>query len=583
MTIFNVFTLLGGLAFFLYGMNVLSSGLEKLAGGKLESMLRKVTSNPFKSLLLGAGITIAIQSSSAMTVMLVGLVNSGIMQLGQTVGVIMGSNIGTTLTAWILSMAGIEGDNFFVQLLKPSSFSPILALIGIIMIMVAKSDKKRSIGSLMVGFAVLMYGMDLMQGAMEPLQEMEEFQKILTAFNNPLLGVIVGAAFTGIIQSSAASMAILQSLAMSGGITFGMAIPIIMGQNIGTCVTALLASIGVNRNAKRVAVVHISFNLIGTIVWLVLFYGLDAFLHFAILDQTIDAVGIAAVHSIFNVLTTFMLLPFSKMLEKIANMVVKDTEKKEEYAFIDERLLATPSVAIAECSSKTKEMARVAQNALMDAIQLLEAYDPAVRARILKDEDELDLYEDKLGTHLVKLPSREISLTDSKTASKLLHTIGDFERIGDHAVNLIKTAEEMHEKKIHFSDEAMSELHILTDAVTEILDLTTESFVKNDLVMAARVEPLEQVIDRLISTIKNKHILRLQAGNCTIEMGFILNDLLTNYERVSDHCSNIAVAVIETEQNAYEAHEYLNDIKHSGNPVYEADYQHYQGKYAIEP
>ncbi|MBP3389153.1 MAG: Na/Pi cotransporter family protein, partial [Clostridia bacterium] len=444
MTIFNVFTLLGGLAFFLYGMNVLSSGLEKLAGGKLESMLRKVTSNPFKSLLLGAGITIAIQSSSAMTVMLVGLVNSGIMQLGQTVGVIMGSNIGTTLTAWILSMAGIEGDNFFVQLLKPSSFSPILALIGIIMIMVAKSDKKRSIGSLMVGFAVLMYGMDLMQGAMEPLQEMEEFQKILTAFNNPLLGVIVGAAFTGILQSSAASVAILQSLAMSGGITFGMAIPIIMGQNIGTCVTALLASIGVNRNAKRVAVVHISFNLIGTIVWLVLFYGLDAFLHFAILDQTIDAVGIAAVHSIFNVLTTFMLLPFSKMLEKIANMVVKDTEKKEEYAFIDERLLATPSVAIAECSSKTKEMARVAQNALMDAIQLLEAYDPAVRARILKDEDELDLYEDKLGTHLVKLSSREISLTDSKTASKLLHTIGDFERIGDHAVNLIKTAEEMH-------------------------------------------------------------------------------------------------------------------------------------------
>ena len=583
MTIFNVFTLFGGLAFFLYGMNVLSSGLEKLAGGKLESMLRKVTSNPFKSLLLGAGITIAIQSSSAMTVMLVGLVNSGIMQLGQTVGVIMGSNIGTTLTAWILSMAGIEGDNFFIQMLKPSSFSPILALIGIIMIMVAKSDKKRSVGSLMVGFAILMYGMDLMQDSMAPLQEMEEFQQILTAFNNPLLGVIVGAVFTGIIQSSAASVAILQSLAMSGGITFGMAIPIIMGQNIGTCVTALLASIGVNRNAKRVAVVHISFNLIGTVVWLVLFYGLDAFLHFAILDQTIDALGIAACHSIFNVLTTIMLLPFSKLLEKIALRVVRDTEKKEEYAFIDERLLATPSVAIAECGNKTKEMACMAKNALVDAIQLLEAYDPAVRTRILKDEDELDIYEDKLGTHLVKLSSREISLADSKMASKLLHTIGDFERIGDHAVNLIKTADEMHEKKIRFSDEAVRELHILTDAVTEILELTVDSFAKNDLAMAARVEPLEQVIDHLISTIRNKHIQRLQAGNCTIELGFILNDLLTNYERVSDHCSNIAVAVIETEQNAYEAHEYLNEVKYSGNPVYEADYQHYQGKYVIEP
>jgi len=583
MTIFNVFTLFGGLAFFLYGMNVLSSGLEKLAGGKLESMLRKVTSNPFKSLLLGAGITIAIQSSSAMTVMLVGLVNSGIMQLGQTVGVIMGSNIGTTLTAWILSLSGIEGDNIFIQMLKPSSFSPVLAFIGILMIMMAKSDKKRSTGSLLVGFAVLMYGMELMQGAMEPLQEMEGFKDILTAFNNPLLGVIVGAVFTGVIQSSAASVAILQSLAMSGGVTFGMAIPIIMGQNIGTCVTALLSSIGVNRNAKRVAVVHISFNLIGTVVWLILFYGLDAFLHFSFMDQIIDEVGIAAVHSIFNVLTTFMLLPFSKMLEKIANLLVKDTTKKEEYAFIDERLLATPSVAIAECGNKTKEMAHVAQNALLDAIRLLEAYDPAVRTRILKDEDELDIYEDKLGTHLVKLSSREISLTDSKMASKLLHTIGDFERIGDHAVNLIKTADEMHEKKIRFSDEAVKEIHILTDAVTEILELTVDSFSQNDLAMAARVEPLEQVIDHLISTIRSKHIQRLQTGNCTIELGFILNDLLTNYERVSDHCSNIAVAVIETEQNAYEAHEYLNEVKYSGNPVYEADYQHYQGKYVIEP
>ena len=583
MDIFSIFTLCGGLAFFLYGMNVLSSGLEKLAGGKLESMLRKVTSNPFKSLLLGAGITIAIQSSSAMTVMLVGLVNSGIMQLGQTVGVIMGSNIGTTLTAWILSLAGLEGDNIFIKLLKPESFSPVLALIGIVMIMMSKSDKKRSVGSLLVGFAVLMYGMELMQSAMEPLQEMESFKNILTAFNNPLLGVLVGAVFTGIIQSSAASVAILQSLAMGGGITFGMAIPIIMGQNIGTCVTALLASIGVNRNAKRVAVVHISFNMIGTLIWLLLFYGLDAFLHFAILDQAIDAVGIAAVHSVFNVVTTLMLLPFSKMLENIANRVVRDTEAQQEYAFIDERLLATPSVAIAECNSKTKEMANIAQDALLDAIRLLQHYDPKVHESVMASEDKLDLYEDKLSTNLVKLSSREISIADSKQASKLLHSIGDFERIGDHAVNLLKTADEMHEKQIQFSDSAVAELHVLTDAITEILSITTESFVNNDLPLAARVEPLEQVIDRLISTIKSKHILRLQAGNCTIEMGFILNDLLTNYERVSDHCSNIAVAIIETEQNAYEAHEYLNDVKHSGNPVYEADFKHYQSKYVIEP
>ncbi len=580
--IFAILQLCGGLAFFLYGMNIMSSGLEKVAGSKLEGLLKKMTSNPFKSLLLGAGITIAIQSSSAMTVMLVGLVNSGVMTLRQTIGVIMGSNIGTTLTAWLLSMTGIESDNFLIEFLNPEKFSLVLALVGILFIMISKSDKKRNLGTIFVGFTILIYGMDMMGQAVEPLKGSDKFAEILTMFNNPILGVLVGAVVTGIIQSSAASVGMLQTLAMNGGITYGMAVPIIMGQNIGTCVTALLSCIGVSRSAKKVSVVHISFNLIGTAIFLVLLYGINAFVGFAFLSYDIDEFGIALVHSIFNVATTLMLLPFTKLLEKIANTVIKDTEGHEKFSFVDERLIATPSIAIAECNNKAIEMAIIAHDTLLDAIMLSNNYDVKLRENILANEDLLDNYEDKLGTYLVKLSSKALSTEDSHQVAKQLHTIDDFERIGDHAVNILKTADEMYEKKISFSQGAMRELGILKDAVTEILDITTQAFVEHDLDLAKKVEPLEQVIDVLISEIKSKHIVRLQAGNCTIELGFILSDTLNNYERVSDHCSNIAVALIETDHDEYETHGYLNDLKNSGNVQFENYYREYSQKYRIE-
>ena len=582
MDIFSVFTLCGGLAFFLYGMSVMSSGLEKVAGGKLEQMLKKMTSNAFKSLLLGAGITIAIQSSSAMTVMLVGLVNSGIMELSQTVGVIMGSNIGTTLTAWILSLAGIESDAVWLRMLKPESFAPIVAFIGILLIMVSKGDRRRSVGSIMVGFAVLMYGMELMSDSVSPLADMPQFSSILTAFTNPILGVVVGAVFTGVIQSSAASVAILQALSLTGSITYGMALPIIMGQNIGTCVTALLSSIGVNRNARRVAVVHISFNLIGTVVFLVLFFGTDIFFHFPFMDMGIDPVGIAMVHSVFNIATTLMLLPFSKQLVKIANVVIKDKAGDQKFTFVDSRLLATPSVAIAECNNKAVEMAQIAKETIVKALSLLDNYDPNVASEVKVNEDKLDLYEDKLGTTLVQLSSKALSDSDSRKVSKQLHTIGDFERIGDHAVNLWKAAEEIHEKGIRFSPQAEDEIRTLTSALKEILDITTQAFSLDDLRIAKQVEPLEQVIDCLIADIKSNHIARLQSGHCTIEMGFVLSDILTNCERVSDHCSNIAVAQIETEQNTYQAHEYLNGVKNAGNEDFQQAFDKYRAQYRLE-
>ncbi|MBE6854797.1 MAG: Na/Pi cotransporter family protein [Ruminococcus sp.] len=581
MDIFNVITLLGGLAFFLYGMTTMSNGLEKIAGGKLERALNKMTSNPFKGLVLGAGITIAIQSSSALTVMLVGLVNSGIMQLQQSVGVIMGSNIGTTLTAWILSLAGLEGDSVFIKLLKPTSFSPIVALIGILLIMAAKSTKKKDIGSILVGFAVLMYGMTLMGDAMKPLQGMPEFQRILTAFNNPILGVAVGAIFTGIIQSSAASVAILQSLASSGSVTFGMAIPIIMGQNIGTCVTSLISSIGVTKNAKRVAVVHISFNIIGTVVLLIAYYGSDAIFHYAFTDSSIDAFGIAVCHSIFNVTTTILLFPFNKLLVKLAEKIVPITEEKETYAFLDDRLLNTPAFAISECKNMTDKMAGIAHDAIANAITLDKLYDKDVCTYVITQEDELDHYEDKLGTFLVKISGNDLSDADSQKVSLLLHTIGDFERIGDHATNLVKVAEEMHSKKISFSPQAQAEIAVLTAALSEIVEMTTNAFCNDDLSLAAKVEPLEQVIDELIAEIKSRHIERLQKGNCTIELGFVLSDLINNYERVSDHCSNIAVALIEVAQKCFDTHEYLSALKQTGDEAYNKYFKAYQEQYSL--
>ena len=582
MDIFSLFTLCGGVAFFLYGMSLMSSRLEKLAGGRLEQMLRKMTDNRFKSLLLGAGITIAIQSSSAMTVMLVGLVNSGIMELGQTVGVIMGSNVGTTLTAWILSLSGIDSSSFWLQLLKPEVFSPLVALAGMILRTRNKSGRRRSAGSIMVGFAILMTGMEMMKNAVSPLADMPEFNAILTAFTNPFLGVLVGAVFTGVIQSSAASVGILQALSLTGGISYGVALPIIMGQNIGTCVTALLSSIGVNRNARRVSVIHISFNLIGTAACLAAFYGSDLIFHYAFMDASIDPAGIAMVHSVFNIATTALLLPFSKQLEKLAYVVVKeDKQETQKFSFIDQRLLATPSVAIAECANKTVDMARLAEDTILKSLSLLGKYDEKTAEEVVGNEDQLDRYEDQLGTLLVQLSGKALSDEDSRNISKQLHTIGDFERIGDHAVNLLKTAQEIHEKDIRFSGQALEELKILLSALRDILRVTTKAFAEEDLPLAARVEPLEQVIDGLIADIKSNHIVRLRKGHCTIEMGFVLSDLLTNCERVSDHCSNIAVAQIETAQSLYQAHEYLNTLKSAGDASFQSAFENYCRQYAI--
>ena len=561
MDIFSLFTLCGGLAFFLYGMTTMSKSLEKMAGGKLERLLKRMTSNPFKSLLLGAGITIAIQSSSAMTVMLVGLVNSGVMELGQTIGVIMGSNIGTTLTAWILSLAGIESESVFVNLLKPENFSPVIALVGIILIMGSKKQKQRDIGRILVGFSILMYGMELMKESVSPLADMPEFSSLLTAFNNPLLGVLVGAVFTGVIQSSAASVGILQALAMTGSITYGMAVPIIMGQNIGTCVTALISSIGVNRNAKRVSVIHISFNVIGTVVGLILFYGGNLIFHFDFMDAAVGAVGIAFCHTVFNVFTTLLLLPFSRQLEKLARKAIPDGAQSEQFAFLDPLLLRTPGAAISECVSMTNRMGGLAHQNLLDAVCQLSDYQEARETSITENEDKLDIYEDRLGDYLVKISQHGVSMSDIRTVSRLLHAIGDFERIGDHALNLQESARELHEKDLHFSDAASEELQVLLSALNDIMAMAFDSFAANDPEAAKEVEPLEETIDQLIEEIRVRHIRRLQSGECTIQLGFVLNDLLTNFERVSDHCSNIAVCVIESHEDELGRHAYIHDLK----------------------
>ena len=561
MDIFSLFTLCGGLAFFLYGMTTMSKSLEKMAGGKLERLLKRMTSNPFKSLLLGAGITIAIQSSSAMTVMLVGLVNSGVMELGQTIGVIMGSNIGTTLTAWILSLAGIESESVFVNLLKPENFSPVIALVGIILIMGSKKQKRRDIGRILVGFSILMYGMELMKESVSPLADMPEFSSLLTAFNNPLLGVLVGAVFTGVIQSSAASVGILQALAMTGSITYGMAVPMIMGQNIGTCVTALISSIGVNRNAKRVSVIHISFNVIGTVVGLILFYGGNLIFHFDFMDAAVGAVGIAFCHTVFNVFTTLLLLPFSRQLEKLARKAIPDGAQSEQFAFLDPLLLRTPGAAISECVSMTNRMGGLAHQNLLDAVCQLSDYQEARETSITENEDKLDIYEDRLGDYLVKISQHGVSMSDIRTVSRLLHAIGDFERIGDHALNLQESARELHEKDLHFSDAASEELQVLLSALNDIMAMAFDSFAANDPEAAKEVEPLEETIDQLIEEIRVRHIRRLQSGECTIQLGFVLNDLLTNFERVSDHCSNIAVCVIESHEDELGRHAYIHDLK----------------------
>ena len=564
MNIFSLFTLCGGLAFFLYGMYVMSKSLEKMAGGRLERLLKRMTSTPIKSLLLGAAITIAIQSSSAMTVMLVGLVNSGVMELGQTIGVIMGSNIGTTLTAWLLSLTGIESESFFVNFLKPKNFSPLLALAGILLIMGSKKQRRRDVGRVMMGFSILMYGMELMSGAVAPLADMPEFTDLMTAFTNPLLGVLVGAAFTGIIQSSAASVGILQALAMTGSVTYGMAIPIIMGQNIGTCVTALISSIGVSRNAKRVSVIHISFNLIGTTVGLIILCGGNVLFGFPFLSNSVNAVGIALCHTIFNVCTTILLLPFTRQLEWLAKKAISTEDKPSDFAFLDPRLLRTPGVAASECASMVNQMGALAQTSMDLVLTQFLQYTDAREEEILSNEDKLDIYEDHLGSYLVQISQHGTSADDMHTISRLLHAIGDFERIGDHVLNLQESAKELRDKQLRFSPTAQKEVEVLTRLLRDLMTAALDCFRKDDPVAAQLVEPLEETMDCLTEEVRNRHIHRLQNGQCTIQLGFVLNDLLNNFERIGDHCSNIAVSVIEEQDSQMASHAYLHDMKKNG-------------------
>ena len=586
MNIFSVITLIGGLAFFLFGMNVMSGSLEKMAGGKLELLLKKMTANPIISLVMGAVITIAIQSSSATTVMMVGLVNSGIMDFAQTLHIIFGANIGTTLTSWILSLSGIESDAVWMQMLKPENFAPLFAMVGIVMTMVCKSDKKRSIGTVLVGFAVLIFGMNLMGEAVSPLADSPAFAQLMTKFNQPLIGLAVGTVVTGIIQSSAASVGMLQALSLTGSISYAMAIPIIMGQNIGTCVTAMISSIGTNTQAKRVAVMHISVNVLGTLIWLPLLTLTNAIFHFAFMDWAVSPVTIAMLHSVFNILTTLVLMPFSKYLLKLAVWVVKEKgtavpgEELDAVPFLDERLLSTPSVAIQECNSQTCKMLELARENIRLAVQQFSHYSDSDQLLALQTEEEIDAFEDRLSTYLVKLSAQALSQNDSHVISKMLHAIGDFERLGDHAVNLNKVAKEIHDKGLSFTQEAQAGLNTLIQAIDEILTMTVTAYERNDTDLAARVEPLEEVIDQLIAKMKDQHIRRLQQGACTIEKGFIFSDILNNCERISDHCSNIAVAVIEVEHDSFDAHRYLQGVKY-GNHEFNLIFQEYAAKYAM--
>jgi phosphate:Na+ symporter len=580
MTIFNFLTLLGGLSLFLFGMNLMGEALEKRASGKLKTVLGRITTKKFTGFLLGLGVTAVIQSSSATTVMVVGFVNSGLMNLKQAINVIMGANVGTTVTAWILSLTGISGDSLYIQLLKPSSFTPLLAMAGIILYMFCKDGKKRDTGMIMLGFATLMFGMETMTNAVAGLKDVPEFRNTLLMFSNPILGVLAGAVLTAIIQSSSASVGILQALSTTGQITFGTAIPIIMGQNIGTTVTALLSSVGTNKNARRAAVVHLMFNVIGTVVWLSLFTLLNSIFKFAFVTSTVDQVGIAIVHTTFNVLCTALLLPLSGWLEKLSQAIVKDSQEKENAQLLDERLLSTPAIAIERARSIADAMARESAAALESSLRMLTNYDSETARTIRYQEKRVDEFEDMLGTYLVKLSSRPMSDADSDEAAKLLHVIGDLERISDHAVNILSSAEEVRDKGLSFSEAANRELAVMTAAEKEILELSLKAFTEGDLSSAALVEPLQRVIDTLKEQMRSRHILRMQKGACTMELGFIWSDLLTSMERVAGHCANIAGCEIEMTHSSLELHEYSNELRDK-NPDFQENYDTFARKYAL--
>ena len=574
MTIFNFLTLLGGLALTLYGMNVMGNGLTKTSGGKLEAILEKFAGNPFKGLLFGAIVTAVVQSSSATTVMVVGFVNSGIMKLTQAVGIIMGANIGTTITSWLLAMTSISSDNFLIQMLKPTSFAPILAAIGIVYIMFSKNEKKKHLGDVFLGFTILMTGMSMMSDAVAPLANVPEFTGILTLFSNPILGMLCGALLTGIIQSSAASIGILQALCVTDAITYSTALPIIMGQNIGTCVTALLSSAGASKNARRTALIHLYFNVIGTVLFMVLFYTADAFVDFAFLDMPANAFGISVIHSLFNVAATIVLFPFGNLLVKLSCMTIRDDDQLEtvsEFQTLDDRFLSNPAYAIEQAMQVTNRMCEICKTGLLEAFDLvIGKYDESSEQKIEALEQKVDHFEDKLGTYLVKLSKYELSQEDSRKISILLHSIGDIERMSDHSVELARSAREMDEKGMTFSGSARNEMQVFTDALRDIVTRTSEVFEKEDVALARTVEPLEQVINDLNAQIKQNHVERLKNGECTIEMGFVLSDISTCYERIADHCSNLAVCQIQVHKGEYDTHEYLQAVKQK-NEVFDRE------------
>ena len=589
MDIFDVLSMVGGLALFLYGMHIMGDALAKMSGGKLEKVLERLTSNKWSAVLLGAGVTAVIQSSGATTVMVVGFVNSGIMKLNQAVGIIMGANIGTTATSWLLSLSGIDGGSFFLQMLKPTSFTPILAVIGAILVVFCKSEKKHNIGTILLGFAILMYGMTAMSSAVEPLKDVPQFTQILTKFENPLLGVIAGFVLTTIMQSSSVSVGILQALCSTGAVSYALALPIIMGQNIGSCTTAMISSVGASKDAKRAAAVHFYFNVIGTVVFMLVFYISNAFVHYAFMPQAANEVGIATIHSIFNIAATIVLLPLSGFLEFLAVKTIKDDDEEEDelskhdkvLQLLDPVFLERPGFAIMQCRKVASEMAELSMKSVGRAVGLLTAYDEEIAERIRKEEDTVDKYEDQLGTYLLRLSTKDLSKEDGHRLSLMLHSLGDIERISDLAVNILLAVEQMHKKELIFSKKAMDELAVYGKALKDILTMTVDAFEQNDRYKAALVQPLEELMDDMNKELKKRHVKRLRKGKCTIELGLSLSDISDTYERISDHCSNIATCVIQVEDDELDAHEHRKEVKAQDAKWYDEQYRAYEQKYAL--
>lgn len=581
MSIFNILTLIGGISLFLFGMNYMGTSLEKLGGGKFESILEKMTNNRFKGLLLGAAVTAIIQSSSAVTVMAVGFVNSGIMTLSQVTGIIMGANIGTTITSWLLSLTGIQSTNIFISMLKPSSFTPVLALIGIILYLFCKSEKKKNLGSILLGFSVLMFGMEAMSGAVEPLKDVPEFTSLLTKFSNPVLGLIAGMLLTAVIQSSSASVGILQALTVTGSITIGTAFPIILGQNIGTCITALISSIGTSKNGKRTAVIHLTFNTVGVLLAMALFYGINAIFKFDFIGNSINAAGVAIVHSLFNIFATIVLFPAGKLLEKFSRIIIKDSDSEKADRLIDKKFVFSPSYAINKAMDECKKMGILAKENIMLCLDFINEYSEVNDKRITENEKKLDAYEDRLQTYIMKISAMDLNIDDTIKISKLNHAIGNFERIGDYGINILKAKRKMQKNKINFSYEANYNIEVMSDAVSEIVEKSLTAFMEDDVELAKTIEPLEQVINKLNSELRKKHSERMQTEKCSIENGIVFFDIINSFERIADHCSNLAVCTIELSHKSYQPHSYLRIVKNVDNKSFSEIFEKYLNKYKL--